>query len=101
MRRPPRSTLFPYTTLFRSPITALTLAAGPGGMIVRRLVPATFVMLFLIGEIRLRGQQLGLYGTEFGVALTVILSCAAVSTALLWGAAQLHRVDADRSTAEM
>src|SRR6266850_7520516 len=28
IRRPPRSTLFPYTTLFRSPLLALTLAIG-------------------------------------------------------------------------
>src|SRR3712207_7231957 len=28
IRRPPRSTLFPYTTLFRSPATALRAAAG-------------------------------------------------------------------------
>src|SRR5438067_6683861 len=26
IRRPPRSTLFPYTTLFRSPLTALRVA---------------------------------------------------------------------------
>src|SRR5260370_29950301 len=31
IRRPPRSTLFPYTTLFRSVIDS-SLAAGPGGM---------------------------------------------------------------------
>src|SRR2546427_2913062 len=29
IRRPPRSTLFPYTTLFRSPLTA-PACAGPG-----------------------------------------------------------------------
>src|SRR6266700_5670132 len=29
MRRPPRSTLFPYTTLFRSPGRALPLAGRP------------------------------------------------------------------------
>src|SRR5258707_6132191 len=28
IRRPPRSTLFPYTTLFRSPIFAFELARG-------------------------------------------------------------------------
>src|SRR3712207_9000243 len=28
IRRPPRSTLFPYTTLFRSPVAALFLALG-------------------------------------------------------------------------
>src|SRR2546430_13412987 len=31
IRRPPRSTLFPYTTLFRSGITANWGAHGPGG----------------------------------------------------------------------
>src|SRR5258708_16188174 len=30
IRRPPRSTLFPYTTLFRSIPDALRLRAGPG-----------------------------------------------------------------------
>src|SRR2546429_3697330 len=30
IRRPPRSTLFPYTTLFRSPIPAQGLAEGVG-----------------------------------------------------------------------
>src|SRR5580698_10256430 len=29
IRRPPRSTLFPYTTLFRSPVTPGILARGP------------------------------------------------------------------------
>src|SRR2546427_10040074 len=37
IRRPPRSTLFPYTTLFRSELKALVLAAGKGG----RLWPLT------------------------------------------------------------
>src|SRR2546427_6742426 len=30
IRRPPRSTLFPYTTLFRSPLAGLTGAGPPG-----------------------------------------------------------------------
>src|SRR3712207_9060151 len=36
IRRPPRSTLFPYTTLFRSG------AAGPAGRRLRRLVPRRY-----------------------------------------------------------
>src|SRR3712207_8223655 len=31
IRRPPRSTLFPYTTLFRSPAQAAVDAGDPGG----------------------------------------------------------------------
>src|SRR5260221_8551269 len=30
IRRPPRSTLFPYTTLFRSPLTILAALIGSG-----------------------------------------------------------------------
>src|SRR5256885_8281286 len=30
IRRPPRSTLFPYTTLFRSPSTSTAPSQGPG-----------------------------------------------------------------------
>src|SRR5687767_15295105 len=42
IRRPPRSTLFPYTTLFRSypPRMAKTLVTGGGGFIGSHLVRA-------------------------------------------------------------
>src|SRR5688572_32552728 len=41
IRRPPRSTLFPYTTLFRSPrVAAQQLAARPGAAAVAREVDA-------------------------------------------------------------
>src|SRR2546426_8687156 len=36
IRRPPRSTLFPYTTLFRSALGFLLLAAHVGGDLARR-----------------------------------------------------------------
>src|SRR2546422_6952820 len=42
IRRPPRSTLFPYTTLFRSNArpesTRLAEAAGAGGTVARKLI---------------------------------------------------------------
>src|SRR2546425_9464486 len=34
IRRPPRSTLFPYTTLFRSFYATKLLTAGEGGMVL-------------------------------------------------------------------
>src|SRR2546421_2196757 len=37
IRRPPRSTLFPYTTLFRSPLINLSLA-GPADPLLSALV---------------------------------------------------------------
>src|SRR2546429_4838422 len=38
IRRPPRSTLFPYTTLFRSPNDALALLPGDGETVGAALV---------------------------------------------------------------
>src|SRR3712207_7493564 len=35
IRRPPRSTLFPYTTLFRSPHGPLSIPGGEGGRLAR------------------------------------------------------------------
>src|SRR3712207_8682518 len=39
IRRPPRSTLFPYTTLFRSAVAALGPARRAGGPRARRPLP--------------------------------------------------------------
>src|SRR5256885_14028976 len=38
IRRPPRSTLFPYTTLFRSVLLAARVAAGGGAFVEQRHV---------------------------------------------------------------
>src|SRR2546430_12940741 len=35
IRRPPRSTLFPYTTLFRSPVISLQIAVAMGNDLAR------------------------------------------------------------------
>src|SRR2546427_6670571 len=47
IRRPPRSTLFPYTTLFRSLIFVVTLVAGfrPASVLA---VPLAFLLIALI-----------------------------------------------------
>src|SRR5436853_4092505 len=42
IRRPPRSTLFPYTTLFRSAITSLTATSCvPSGTKILAMVPSS------------------------------------------------------------
>src|ERR1043165_2215222 len=44
MRRPPRSTLFPYSTLFRSVITIVVLAAGAFAVRTARTEPRRIVV---------------------------------------------------------
>src|SRR2546429_7413276 len=45
IRRPPRSTLFPYTTLFRSPIQAVTLYTLAGSEVCKLRPAAPFLTL--------------------------------------------------------
>src|SRR5258707_11228298 len=52
IRRPPRSTLFPYTTLFRSPAVALT-----GPMAIRREPRAELLALGQKFPIRFRSEE--------------------------------------------
>src|SRR5688572_32316040 len=53
IRRPPRSTLFPYTTLFRSRLSALTLwAPDPGRPFPRKRTP-----LFMSSINRARSEE--------------------------------------------
>ena len=43
IRRPPRSTLFPYTTLFRSEFTTEQAAYGTAFLIIRELTDLTVI----------------------------------------------------------
>src|SRR2546425_8364256 len=40
IRRPPRSTLFPYTTLFRSVFVETALRINEGGLLLVRAIPS-------------------------------------------------------------
>src|SRR2546430_7265150 len=50
IRRPPRSTLFPYTTLFRSDAAEVAVFVGP-------LVPDTHAVLVQILDVRIAPQE--------------------------------------------
>src|SRR3712207_7423314 len=58
IRRPPRSTLFPYTTLFRSDIEAVALAIRRSGRpIVLSLSPGTHVSTEHVHHLREHAQM--------------------------------------------
>ena len=40
-----------------------------GGVIMRRALPAAFLVPIIVGWVRMEGQKAGLYGTEFGLAM--------------------------------
>src|SRR5256885_6721455 len=68
IRRPPRSTLFPYTTLFRS---ALVLEELSNPLAI------AFVALFGLSNLRIGAQVSFVPEARYALALTVVLAIAA------------------------
>ena len=64
-----------------------------GGAMARRLLPAAFVVPILLGWLRLRGEQAGLYDTGAGVSITVVLNTALFSAFVVWTAASINRTE--------
>jgi PAS domain S-box-containing protein len=78
----------------------LAVSNGPGGAIVRRLLPTTVALLVTIGVLRWQGESFGLYGSTTGIVLMTV-SAIAVIVAVLWHFARwLERDEAARVAAE-
>jgi hypothetical protein len=72
------------------------ISTNLGGLIARRILPVVLTLPFVIGWLRLQGQYAGLYGTEFGLAISTI-SNVLIFVALVWlGSRSLNKVDAER-----
>lgn len=67
---------------------------GPGGTVVRRLLPTTVFVLVVLSALRWMGERGGLFGTLTGIIL-MTLSSVALTTGLLWYFAR--RLDLDES----
>jgi diguanylate cyclase (GGDEF)-like protein len=63
-------------------------------------LPTIPIALFALGWIRLEGQLLGFYGTEFGTALMVLFSIAVSLIGIATTAIRLDRLDITRKRAE-
>jgi signal transduction histidine kinase len=74
-----------------------------GGSIARLILPAVLTLPFVIGWLRLQGQHAGLYGTEFGSAISTI-SNDLIFAVLVWlGSRSLNKAVAAslRSTTQL
>lgn len=80
-------------------LMAIVASEGAGGVIARRLLPVVIGIPLLLGWIRLQGQRAGLYSTEFGASVMVLVTVVLVSVAIFWSAAALNRMDAERKRA--
>ncbi len=84
----------------RRGLVGLVTSKGPAGALARRLLPWALVIPVTLGWLRLRGQQLELYGFEFGLALFAISSVICFVTVILWSARAVQAADRVRLEAE-
>jgi diguanylate cyclase (GGDEF)-like protein/PAS domain S-box-containing protein len=75
-------------------LMAVVTSRTSGGLIARRLLPLALTAPFVIGWLRMQGERMGLYTSEFGVAL-VSLVYVVLFTAFIWRTADELR-DSDR-----
>jgi two-component system cell cycle sensor histidine kinase/response regulator CckA len=78
------------------------LTTGPGGLLVRRLLPPTLLVPIVLGFVALQGSRQGLYPPELAVAIlaigvVVVLRLVVFRTAVAVDAAELERRDAIES----
>jgi diguanylate cyclase (GGDEF)-like protein len=78
----------------------IAISDTAGGVVSRRLLPTIPIMIFALGWIRAAGQELGLYDTQFGTALMVLMTITFCVIAVAWTATTLHKVDLTRKLAE-
>jgi len=80
--------------------TSIAISDTSGGLVSRRLLPTIPIMIFVLGLVSMKGQQLGLYDAPFGLALMVLMSTAFCVIAVAWTATTLHKVDLMRKLIE-
>jgi PAS domain S-box-containing protein len=73
---------------------------GPGGLLLRHLLPGALGAVVLAGWVRLVGERSGLYEAEFGVALFAIFTVVLLTALIGVTARSLYRADLERKAAE-
>jgi diguanylate cyclase (GGDEF)-like protein/PAS domain S-box-containing protein len=58
----------------------LLVSSGPGGQLARRLLPAAVIVPSVLGVLSRVGETLGLYGSQVGLLLIVLVMVGAVAT---------------------
>ena len=81
-------------------LVRMAVADTPAGVVVRRLLPVVIAAPFLLGWLVETGRREGLYGPEFGMALSVVGTVGAFSAVVWLAAAALQRADIRRRRAE-
>jgi signal transduction histidine kinase len=71
-----------------------------GGLMARRLLPATLLIPLLLGFLQYRGLRAGLYSPEPGLAVFAVANVLLFLFVIWWGVNSLHGMDTKRRKAE-
>jgi len=66
-------------TRTRGSARALLSSDGPGGSVIRGLLPAATAILVALGFLRWLGEKQGLYGTGVGIVLLTLTACGVIA----------------------
>jgi methyl-accepting chemotaxis protein len=77
----------------------LVSSDSDGGRMARQMLPASVAVLCVVGWLRLQGERIGLYGSELGLALFMVVNITILGWLILRNARQLARADAEREEA--
>ena len=81
-------------------LARLLVSDTAGGVVARRILPVALLAPFVLGWLRIAGQQRGLYGPELGRALSAVADALVLTVILLGTAAALMRADEKRRSSE-
>ncbi|MGD0856542.1 MAG: PAS domain S-box protein, partial [Dehalococcoidia bacterium] len=95
--------LFIGLLLARPTAATFALVAGnyPGSRVISFLIPAFIVLVILTGWLRLRGQLMGYYSTELGIAFFSLINIAVATTMIFLVAMRLYTAERRRRRAEL
>ncbi len=74
-------------------MAGLILAETAGGRVLQRLLPVSILLPIALGWICLQAQNLGLYDTDFGLAILVTTLLTTQTVFILINAGQLNEID--------
>jgi len=80
--------------------TNLWTSDGPGGSVMRRLLPTAIIALMVLGFLSWQGVQQELYGSRFGLRLLTVAAIGLIGGLLLYFARWLDRNEAVRREVE-
>ncbi len=81
-------------------LATLLASRGPGGLLLRRLLPAFVLVFFMLGWLRLAGERRGLYDADMGTTLYTFFSILLLGGLIWWSARSLQLADRRRRRTE-